>query len=177
MSQHKTVVAIALSLTLSLRPACAQTEIKRTSDLNVLLITLDTTRADHIGCYGYLRAKTPNIDQLARDGVKFVNAYAQVPLTLPSHSSIMTGTYPLYHQVHDNGYYYLGSENETLAKILKRNGYKTAAFVSSFTVDSPFSGSARGSTSMTINFWAMRSSRISDRRERPIRSLPPFPPG
>jgi arylsulfatase A-like enzyme/Flp pilus assembly protein TadD len=138
MSQRKTLVALALSLTLSLRPVYAQPEIKRTSDLNVLLITLDTTRADHIGCYGYLRAKTPTIDQLARDGVKFVNAYAQVPLTLPSHSSIMTGTYPLYHQVHDNGYYYLGSENETLAKILKKNGYKTAAFVSSFTVDSRF---------------------------------------
>ncbi len=84
MSRQNTLAALALSLTLSLRPVYAQLEIKRTSDLNVLIITLDTTRADHIGCYGYLKAKTPNIDQLARNGVKFVNAYAQAPLTLPS---------------------------------------------------------------------------------------------
>ena len=119
-------------------PLRAQVEVKKGGDFNILLITLDTTRADHLGCYGYLRAKTPNMDGLAQNGVKFNNAYAQVPLTLPSHCSMMTGTYPLYHQVHGNGYYYLGREDVTLAEILKKKGFKTAAFVSSFTVDSRF---------------------------------------
>jgi arylsulfatase A-like enzyme/Flp pilus assembly protein TadD len=108
------------------------------SRLNVLLVTLDTTRPDRLGCYGYLRAKTPNIDFLCRNGVQFLNAYSSVPLTCPSHCSILTGTYPLYHQVRNNGTYYLSPEMQTLAEVLKRNNVKTAAFVSSFTVDSRF---------------------------------------
>jgi arylsulfatase A-like enzyme/Tfp pilus assembly protein PilF len=112
--------------------------VKRNSILNVLLVTLDTTRADRIGCYGYEKAKTPNLDSLALGGVKFSNTYCQVPLTCPSHCSILTGTYPLYHRVHNNGTYYLNPELLTLAEILKSRGFKTAAFVSSFTVDSRF---------------------------------------
>jgi len=112
--------------------------VKRASNLNVLLITLDTTRADRIGCYGYENAKTPNLDSLALGGVQFLNTYCQVPLTSPSHCSILTGTYPIYHQVHNNGTYYLNADLLTLAEILKVRGYKTAAFVSSFTVDSRF---------------------------------------
>ena len=111
---------------------------KRDSNLNVLLVTLDTTRADRIGCYGYAKAKTPNLDFLASNGVRFSNAYCQVPLTLPSHCSILTGTYPIYHQVHNNGSYYLSPSHVTLAEVIKERGYKTAAFVSSFTVDSRF---------------------------------------
>jgi arylsulfatase A-like enzyme/cytochrome c-type biogenesis protein CcmH/NrfG len=110
---------------------------------NILLITLDTTRADRLGCYGYAPAETPNLDGLAARGVRFASAYAPAPLTLPSHSSIMTGTYPLVHQVHDNGTYFLGSRIPTLADILRRRGIATAAVVSSFTLDSRF-GIARG---------------------------------
>lgn len=106
--------------------------------LNVLLVTLDTTRADRLGCYGYKKAKTPNLDYLASNGVRFLNAYCQVPLTCPSHCSILTGTYPLYHQVRNNGTYYLSPDLQTLAEALKERGLKTAAFVSSFTVDSRF---------------------------------------
>jgi arylsulfatase A-like enzyme/Tfp pilus assembly protein PilF len=113
-------------------------KVKRDSNLNVLLVTLDTTRADRIGCYGYAKAKTPNLDFLALNGVRFSNAYSQVPLTLPSHCSILTGTYPIYHQVHNNGSYYLSPSYVTLAEVFKKRGYKTAAFVSSFTVDSRF---------------------------------------
>jgi len=105
---------------------------------NVLLITLDTTRADRIGCYGYAAAETPSLDALARGGVRFANAYSPVPLTLPSHCSILTGTPPLYHRVHNNGLYVLGSEITTLAEILEKAGRETAAFVSSFTLDSRF---------------------------------------
>ena len=113
-------------------------KVRKTSDLNVLFITLDTTRADRIGCYGYQRAKTPSLDTLARNGVMFSNTYCPVPMTLPSHCSLFTGTYPLYHHVHNNGFYYLRPEYITLAEILKENGFKTAAFVSSFSVDSRF---------------------------------------
>lgn len=113
-------------------------KIKKDSNLNVLLVTLDTTRADRIGVYGYEKAKTPNLDSLALEGVRFANTYCQVPLTLPSHVSLLTGTYPIYHHVHNNGFYYLGEGHLTLAEILKKEGYKTAAFVSSFTVDSRF---------------------------------------
>jgi choline-sulfatase len=109
-------------------------------DRNVLLITIDTVR---IGCYGYAGAKTPNLDRLAADGVRYADAYAQVPLTLPSHCSIMTGTYPLDHGVRNNGSYSLGPDLPTLAGTLKARGYKTAAFVASFTLDSRF-GLARG---------------------------------
>lgn len=112
--------------------------VKKDSNLNVLLITLDTTRADRIGCYGYEKAKTPNLDTLASGGVQFSNTYCQVPLTCPSHCSILTGTYPIYHRVHNNGTYYLSPDLLTVAEILKGRGFKTAAFVSSFTVDSRF---------------------------------------
>ncbi len=116
----------------------SRTSISKNRDLNVLLVTLDTTRSDRIGCYGYQRAETPNIDWIASKGVRFENAYCQVPLTLPSHCSIFTGTYPIYHRVRNNGFYYLGTEHLTLSEILKEKGFKTAAFVSSFTVDSRF---------------------------------------
>lgn len=113
-------------------------EVKKSDDLNVLLVTLDTTRADRVGCYGYKKAKTPNLDFLAANGVMFSDAYCQVPLTLPSHCSLLTGTYPLYNQVHNNGFYYLDHSHLTLAEVLREEGFKTAAFVSSFTVDSRF---------------------------------------
>ena len=113
-------------------------KIIKDSRLNVLLITLDTTRADRLGCYGYTDAKTPNLDFLAANGVQFLNAYCQVPLTCPSHCSILTGTYPVYHQVRNNGAYYLPPEIQTLAETLKTKGLETSAFVSSFTVDSRF---------------------------------------
>jgi arylsulfatase A-like enzyme/Flp pilus assembly protein TadD len=113
-------------------------KVLKESGLNVLLVTLDTTRADRLGCYGYLKAETPNLDYLAANGVLFLNTYCPVPLTCPSHCSILTGTYPLFHQVRNNGTYTLSPELETLAEALKIKGLKTAAFVSSFTVDSRF---------------------------------------
>lgn len=112
--------------------------ITKNSDLNVLLITLDTTRADRLGCYGYSKAETPNLDFLALNGVRFANAYCQVPLTLPSHSSILTGTYPTYHNVHNNGTYSLALDQVTLAEVLQSKNFQTAAFAASFSVDSRF---------------------------------------
>jgi arylsulfatase A-like enzyme/tetratricopeptide (TPR) repeat protein len=129
------VIAAALVIFLFLRRG---DKIQRNSDLNVLLVTLDTTRADRIGCYGHERAKTPSLDSLAAAGVRFSKAYCQVPLTLPSHCSLLTSSYPLSHNVHNNGSYSLASDSTTLAEILQERGYRTAAFVSSFTVDSRF---------------------------------------
>ena len=123
-------------------PAAAD-DVKRDGTLNVLLVTLDTTRADHLGAYGYPGARTPALDSMAAGGVRFANAYCPVPMTLPSHCSILTGTGPLYHKVHNNGTYYLNKEIVTLTERLKEKGYRTAAFVSSFNVDSRF-GVAKG---------------------------------
>ncbi|MEW5976845.1 MAG: sulfatase-like hydrolase/transferase [Acidobacteriota bacterium] len=99
--------------------------------LNVVLVTIDTLRADRVGCYGYSAAETPNLDQLAKRGVVFENAIAQVPLTPPSHASMFTGVYPPVHQVRDVGGFSLGSSHPTLAKVLAEKGWTTAAFVGS----------------------------------------------
>lgn len=106
------------------------------SDLNLLIVTLDTTRADHLGCYGYARIKTPRLDGLAADGILFQNATSQCPLTLPSHSSIFTGTYPFFHGVRDNGGFYLEEDQETLAEVVRRAGWATGAFIGAFVLDS-----------------------------------------
>lgn len=97
--------------------------------LNIVLFTLDTTRADHLGAYGYQDVKTPTIDALAKGGVLFRRAIAPAPITLPSHSSIMTGLYPPSHGVRDNGTFALSAEAVTLAEILHDAGYATGAFV------------------------------------------------
>lgn len=111
--------------------------------VNVLLITLDTIRADRLGCYGNRRIATPNLDRLAAEGVLFENAFTPVPSTLPSHCSIMTGMYPARHGVHDNGIYRLGDNLTTLAERLRDEGYRTGAFVSAFVLDRQF-GLAQG---------------------------------
>ena len=80
--------------------------------LNVLLVTMDTTRADHLGCYGYKAGRTPHIDALLEHGVRFDHTYTTVPVTLPAHTSIMTGRYPYHHGVRNNGTYEL-PEQET----------------------------------------------------------------
>ncbi len=103
---------------------------------NVLLITLDTLRADRLGCYGYKEISTPNIDTLAREGTLFLDATAHVPLTLPSHTSMMTGKLPALHGVHDNGGFYVSKNENTLAEIFKQNGFSTAAFVAAYVLDS-----------------------------------------
>ena len=110
---------------------------------NVVLITLDTTRADRLGAYGYAGAVTPHIDRLARDGARFAQALSPVPLTLPAHASVMTGKNPYGHGVRNNGYFVLGNDVPTLAERFAVAGYGTAAFVSSFVLDRQF-GLARG---------------------------------
>ncbi len=105
-------------------------------NLNVILLTIDTLRADHLECYGYEGVKTPHINQLAEEGILFKHNISQAPLTLPSHSSILTGTFPLYHGIRDNSGFYLDEDHITLAEALKNRGYATAAFVAAFVLDS-----------------------------------------
>jgi arylsulfatase A-like enzyme len=105
---------------------------------NLVLITLDTTRADALGCYGARAASTPNLDALAARGIRFAQAITSVPLTAPSHSSILTGLYPPSHGVRNNGEQPLANEQTTLAEILHDHGYQTAAFVSAFVLDHRF---------------------------------------
>lgn len=103
----------------------------------LILISLDTTRADHLGCYGNDRIRTPNIDRLAREGVLFRSVTAAAPTTLASHTSMMTGLYPHTHGVPRNGFD-LSPENVMLAEVLKQNGFQTAAFIASFALDRRF---------------------------------------
>ena len=111
---------------------------ERPTGPSVLLVTLDTTRADHLGCYGSAAARTPALDALAASGVRFEQAFSQVPLTLPSHVSLMTGTYPPTNGVRINGATVLGDDLPTLAGAFQSHGYRTAAFVSAWVLNSAF---------------------------------------
>jgi len=126
--------ACRLSL-LALGFACRKTAGPRP---NLLLITLDTTRADRIGCYGDGRAATPNLDRLARQGVRCRLAYTPAPLTLPAHTTLLTGLEPQGHQVRNNGTYALRPEATTLAEVLRRAGYSTAAMIAAFVLERKF---------------------------------------
>jgi len=128
---------VAVAGLLIIRPFGHRLNLKSATDYNLLLITLDTTRADHLGCYGYKRAKTPNLDWLASEGLRFVNTYCPAPLTLPSHTSILTGLEPVKHGVRNNGQY-LAEGIKTITELLHHIGFKTAAFVSAYSVDSRF---------------------------------------
>jgi arylsulfatase A-like enzyme/Flp pilus assembly protein TadD len=99
--------------------------------MNVVVVTIDTLRPDHLHSYGYDKIETPVLDQLARRGVLFENAVAQAPLTPPSHASIFTGQYPTVHHVRNTGGFILPSSSRPLARILQEQGWDTAAFVSS----------------------------------------------
>jgi arylsulfatase A-like enzyme/Tfp pilus assembly protein PilF len=103
---------------------------------NVLLVSLDTTRADRLGCYGYAAAQTPRLDALAGGGLRFAQATTVVPLTLPAHASLMTGTFPGTHGVRDNGGFYVSEDSQTLAELLREKGYRTGGFVAAFVLDS-----------------------------------------
>ena len=109
---------------------------------NVLLVTLDTTRADHVGAYGASAARTPTLDRLAREGVLFERAVAAAPTTLPAHASLMTGRNPMAHGVRNNGVP-LPKDVPTLATAFRDAGYRTGAFVSAFVLDQRF-GLGRG---------------------------------
>jgi choline-sulfatase len=110
---------------------------------NVILITIDTVRADHVGCYGYKDIQTPTLDALAHDGVVFERAISQVPLTWPSHAVILTGTYPFQNGVQDFTGTPLDKKFRSVAQAFQQHGYATGAVVSAFVLDRSW-GLARG---------------------------------
>lgn len=110
---------------------------------SLLLFTWDTTRADRIGAYGWSRATTPGFDTLAARGLLYERAYAAAPVTLPSHTTILTGVYPCAHGVRDNAIFQVGGEARLLSEALKEAGFATGAFVASFILDAKF-GLAQG---------------------------------
>ena len=99
---------------------------------SVLWVTFDTTRADFLGCYGKKTARTPNLDRLAAEGTLFLEAVTPVPITLPSHSTMFTGTYPLVHGVRDNSIFRLPASRTTLAEVLRGHGFATGAAIGGF---------------------------------------------
>lgn len=103
---------------------------------NLLLISIDTLRADRLPAYGYTGVETPAIDRLAREGVLFRSAFTPAPLTLPAHCSLLTGLLPFSHGVRDNAGFQLSPSTRTLAELFKARGYRTGAFVSAFVLDS-----------------------------------------
>jgi len=105
---------------------------------DVILVTIDTLRADAVGYSGNTRVKTPFLDRLAAEGVVFTNAHAHNVVTLPSHVNILTGLYPYQHGVHDNAGFRLDPKNETLATMLKRVGYTTGAFIGAYPLDARY---------------------------------------
>ena len=105
---------------------------------NVLLISIDTLRPDYLSCYGSKKAKTPNIDSLAQKGILFRNTVSAAPVTLPSHTSIFTGMIPPSHGVHDNSGFVLDPKIITMTEVLHENGFKSAAFLGGFPLDSRF---------------------------------------
>jgi len=108
------------------------------SGFHVLLITLDTTRADHLGCYGHAAAKTPVLDRLAAEGVRFADAVSPAPITLTSHATMLTGHDPPRHGVRHNGDFRLDQRFVSLAEVLQSKGYATSAFISAFVLDARF---------------------------------------
>ena len=110
---------------------------------NVILISIDTCRADRLSCYGFDRPSTPRIDEIAAQGILYKKARSPVPLTLPAHCSILTGTFPPYHRVRDNFEGKLDESHVALAEILQENGFTTGAVISSFVLQRKH-GTAQG---------------------------------
>jgi arylsulfatase A-like enzyme/Flp pilus assembly protein TadD len=129
-------------------------------DFSVILITVDTLRADKVGCYGNPLVRTPTMDAWAAGGVRFEDCISQTPLTLPSHTTIMTGTLPVHHGVRDNGGFVVPSELVTMAETFKTAGYRTAAFVAAYVLDSKW-GLDQGFDTYFDKFDLSRFEKIS----------------
>ena len=164
------VVTVAF-LSACSRPA-PQAELHPIANQNVLLITIDTLRADALGCYGG-PAATPALDRLAADGVRFDFAHAHAVVTLTSHAGILTGTYPFQHGIRDNSGYRLPAGARTAATLLKSAGYDTAAFVGAFPLHSRF-GLNQGFDLYDDRFGETRAPTEFVMPERPASTVVPL---
>jgi choline-sulfatase len=134
--------------------------------LNVLLVTLDTTRADRLGSYGFSLARTPRLDGLARQGVRCADAVSAAPITLPSHATLLTGLFPPAHGVRDNGSYALGDDAVTLAERLQTAGYRTQAIVSALVLNRRYNLD-QGFDGYDDDLWAEDAAELFMIRSRP----------
>lgn len=128
------LLALALAVS-SLAAGCGGDEVR---DPNLVLVTVDTVRADHLGCYGDRAAITPWLDRIAAEGIRFEQASSAVPLTLPSHATLLSGLLPPHHGLRNNGAGALPAGTATLATLLAGKGYRTGGFVGAFVLDRRF---------------------------------------
>jgi arylsulfatase A-like enzyme/Flp pilus assembly protein TadD len=166
------IVAAAILWFFLARRGEPQADLGPIAGQNVLLVTIDTLRADALGSYGG-RAATPALDRLAADGVRFDYAHAHAVLTLPSHTSILTGTYPYQHGVRDNSGYRVAPDARTAATLLKSAGYATGAFVAAFPLHSRF-GLNRGFDVYDDRFGETRAPTDFVMPERPATAVVPL---
>jgi arylsulfatase A-like enzyme/Tfp pilus assembly protein PilF len=159
VTRRAVLALLGLGLFCSLAIDCS----RRRPRTNVVLISIDTLRADHVGAYGFARPTTPNIDAVAREGVVFKNVHTPVPMTLPAHVSMLTGTLPPTHGLRDNLLNKLPDASLTLAEMLKAAGYTTGAVVSSFVLDRRF-GTSQGFDSYDDQFQVVH--KVGDLNER-----------
>ena len=144
LAARPALVSAALLLVLAFsQVVSAATANARKAQPNVILITIDTVRADHLGCYGAKNIQTPTLDALGREGIVFERAIAQVPLTWPSHAAILTGLYPFQNGVQDFTGQPLDARFRSIVQAFKQHGYATGAVVSAFVLDRSW-GLARG---------------------------------
>ena len=134
---HQPSAMTAFTLVIVLSACTGGGESVKPAARNLLLVTIDTLRADHVGAYGYSRSQASFVDQIAQSGAVFERAYAAAPITLPSHATLMTGRYPPGHASRDNGMH-VSRTVPTIATELKAHGFKTAAFVAAFPLDHQF---------------------------------------
>ncbi|HEX3703289.1 MAG TPA: sulfatase-like hydrolase/transferase [Vicinamibacterales bacterium] len=118
---------------------------------NIVFVTIDTVRADHLGAYGYTKGATPTLDRLSHEGVRFADATSQAPLTGPAHAALLTGTYPARLGVRDNATTPLPPGVTTMAELFKARGYRTGAFIGAFIVDAQY-GFGRGFDTFDAQF-------------------------
>jgi len=137
-SQWIAAILIALTLGCSEEERALRTFPPTTGPPSFLLVTLDTTRADHIGAYGAGFAITPTLDRLAREGILFEQAIAPTPVTFPSHATLLTGVIPPEHGIRDNTLFRLNPEARLVSEALQRNGWRTGAFVGAFVLDGSY---------------------------------------
>lgn len=150
------IATAVLSMLLVTSGGCDTNDVRP----SVLLVIIDTLRADHVGCYGAKISVTPNADLLAEEGVRFSQCVTTVPITLPSVSAILTSSYPIYNGVRDNGAFTLDHSMTTMSEVLSKSGYVTAAIVSAYVV-AEGTGIEQGFEHFDSNFtgnYALRSS-------------------
>jgi arylsulfatase A-like enzyme/Flp pilus assembly protein TadD len=157
-------LALASILAIALLSACSRPKAPERSP-NVLVITVDTLRADRLGCYGFDAARTAHIDKLSREGIRVEHAVASAPITMPSHTSIFTGFDPPAHGVRDNGTFPVPAEIDTLAERLKSVGYQTQAFVSAEVLHSRY-GLDQGFDGYDDQLWNEAEQTDFKRQER-----------